>query len=266
MASICGAALTGCFAGIFFGSAAVQTLRALKLTLPTDVFGMFVGAFSGLCVGVLLGAACSFLRRKDKKRISRMVSLLSESRETVEVQKVLIDNGAKFPHAGLTIEQQEDAVSRPSVESLEGIARQSSNATLPYLPVQEQNPPSQQGTEGLPPGFSCEGRASFIDDAADGSAQSRMSSFVSVRTSLTERLTPRFLADTCRFCGRRPGILGMKGFGLRLRGHERRCAKRRGVTLLDSHQSDSCNNSFVGLCNSQMAADIQPTVIYSPST
>eukprot|EP00441_Pelagodinium_beii_P040052 CAMPEP_0197626232 /NCGR_PEP_ID=MMETSP1338-20131121/5294_1 /TAXON_ID=43686 ORGANISM="Pelagodinium beii, Strain RCC1491" /NCGR_SAMPLE_ID=MMETSP1338 /ASSEMBLY_ACC=CAM_ASM_000754 /LENGTH=495 /DNA_ID=CAMNT_0043196755 /DNA_START=69 /DNA_END=1556 /DNA_ORIENTATION=+ len=245
-------AATGLAAGSILGSAIgiVPALFTFGLSIP---IGAAIGGGAGLAVGTTVGATAGAVgggaagygiyTRKDDiaslkdgamTRILSSVDLMKgkamapatffkeKTSEFIqgEVQKVLTDSEAKFPDAGPTFE---------------------SSATLP----QEQTTLSRKGIEDQTQRL-CEGRGSFIDAEADTeSAASGRSSFASIRTSVAETFTPRaFLADRCRFCGKRPGIFGMKGFGLRLRGHERRCAQRHGITLVDSNQNGSCSNSF----------------------
>eukprot|EP00931_Biecheleriopsis_adriatica_P061405 TRINITY_DN3691_c0_g3_i1.p1 TRINITY_DN3691_c0_g3~~TRINITY_DN3691_c0_g3_i1.p1 ORF type:complete len:277 (-),score=55.89 TRINITY_DN3691_c0_g3_i1:90-920(-) len=133
---------------------------------------------------------------------------------------VTVSSGAGVLHESTVSQEDQDSL----VQQLEGIAElqqqmasdeqpdkrrmdASSNSPLRSFKVPgEQNPEAGSERSWTSMSSLC-GSSSVVSSPTRGSS--------------------RLLAEKCQFCGKRPGtILGLKGFGLWQRSHEKRCAAR----------------------------------------
>eukprot|EP00931_Biecheleriopsis_adriatica_P061404 TRINITY_DN3691_c0_g2_i2.p1 TRINITY_DN3691_c0_g2~~TRINITY_DN3691_c0_g2_i2.p1 ORF type:complete len:343 (-),score=64.63 TRINITY_DN3691_c0_g2_i2:81-1049(-) len=234
--------------------------------LPANVFVMGI---TGACSGFVLGAILSPRNQQRTKQLSnsssRVVPLTeaqpcedgtktekvvppsSDANGNLEgrdvkslgsasgLNAVTVSSGAGVLHESTVSKEDQDCL----VQRLEGIAELQQQIATDEQP---ENLQMDASTNSPPRSFKVPGEphqeAGLHQEAGSFTVRSEQS-WTSISSSVVTSPTrgSRLLAEKCRFCGKRPGtILGLKGFGLWQRSHEKRCAARHGVIL---HAPDS---------------------------
>eukprot|EP00931_Biecheleriopsis_adriatica_P007262 TRINITY_DN10856_c0_g2_i1.p1 TRINITY_DN10856_c0_g2~~TRINITY_DN10856_c0_g2_i1.p1 ORF type:complete len:276 (-),score=70.89 TRINITY_DN10856_c0_g2_i1:123-950(-) len=265
--------LTGGVCGTLVGLACALFLQTTRFRLPRAICSTAVGAFSGIFLGAVFGRCkqehTKRLPNSPSKVVPQKVALPCEdggeagkvvlsSSDTGRDSKDSKDKDVNSLDSAECLKKSRSEVLKNKmskkeqeylIQKLERIAeqqRQQQQQEQQRQMISDEQPTSSRMDADI------ESQGDPRQEAGSLSASTALS-FVSMSSSVAAMTSQgsRLFAERCRICGKRQGtILGMKGFGLRQRGHERRCAKRHGL-ILDASGSFVSNNSVIAISGAQ---------------